>query len=236
MTRTNHAINFKKNSIIFYKSIYHFSKRKLTVLKQYLTENKKKDWIRKFKSLIRAPILFILKKDRNLRLYVDYRSLNKITIKNKHTLPLIEELINRLSNTAIYIKLNIKNIYHRIRIRPNDKWKTAFRTRYGHYKYIIISFNLTNTPVTFQAYINEALKDYLDIFYITYLDNICIYNRFIEKHEKYVRLILKRFRQYKLYAKLSKYKFSKIEIQFLGYIVRIKKIQIDSEKMAAIIN
>jgi hypothetical protein len=129
-----------------------------------------------------------------LRLYVDYRSLNKITIKNRHTLFLIGELINRLSNTIIYIKLNIRNIYHKIRVRSGDKWKTAFRTRYGYYKYIIIFFNLINTSVIFQTYINEALKDYLNIFYMAYFDDICIYSKSIEKYKEHVRLILERLR------------------------------------------
>jgi hypothetical protein len=133
---------------------------------------KKKNWIKKFKSLTEIFILFMPKKNKNLRLYVDYRSLNKLTIKNRHTLFLIGELIDRLSDTAIYIKLDIKNIYYKIRIRSDDKWKIAFRTRYDHYKYIMISFNLINAPATFQAYINEILKDYLDVFCVTYLDNI----------------------------------------------------------------
>jgi hypothetical protein len=115
-------------------------------------------------------------------------------IKNRYALSLIGELINRLSDAAIYIKLDIRNIYYRIRIRSDNKWKTAFRTRYGHYEYIIIFFDLTNTPAIFQAYINEILKSYLNIFCVAYLDDICIYNRFIEKYEEYVRLVLERFR------------------------------------------
>jgi hypothetical protein len=129
----------------------------------------------------------MLKKNINLRLYVDYRSLNKVTVKIKYTLFLIEKFIDRVSDTVIYIKLDIRNIYYKIRIRFNDKWKITFRTRYGYYKYIIISFNLINTPVTFQTYINEALKNYLNIFCIAYFDDICIYNKFIEKYKEYMR-------------------------------------------------
>jgi hypothetical protein len=136
----------------------------------------------------------MLKKNRNLRLYVDYRSLNKITIKNKYILFLIGEFIDRMSDAAIYIKLDIRDTYHKIRIYFSDKWKIAFRTRYGHYKYIIIFFDLINISATFQVYINEALKDYLNIFCIAYIDDICIYNKFIEKYEKYVRLVLERLR------------------------------------------
>jgi hypothetical protein len=176
------------------------------------------------------------KKNGNLRLYVDYRSLNKITIKNRYILFLIGELIDRLSDAAIYIKLNIRDIYYRIRIRSDDKWKIAFRTRYGYYKYIMIFFDLINIPATFQAYINEVLKGYLNIFCMMYLDDICIYSRSIEKYKEYVRLIFERLRQYKFYVKFSKCEFFKIEIQFLKYIIEIKGIQMDFEKMAAIVN
>jgi hypothetical protein len=121
MARIDHVIDFEKNSIIFYKFIYYFSEKELTVLKQYFTESEKKNWIRKFKILIKIPILFILKKNGNLRLYVDYYLLNKIMVKNEHTLSLIGEFIDRLSDTTIYTKLDISNIYYRIRIRFNDK-------------------------------------------------------------------------------------------------------------------
>jgi hypothetical protein len=149
MARIDHVIDFEKNSIIFYKFIYYFSEKELTVLKQYFTESEKKNWIRKFKILIKIPILFILKKDGSLRLYIDYRSLNKLTIKNKYALSLIKEFVNKLSDAAIYIKLNIKDIYYKIRIRFDNEWKIAFRTRYGHYEYIMIFFDLTNISATF---------------------------------------------------------------------------------------
>jgi hypothetical protein len=121
MARTNHAINLEENSIILYKLIYHLSERELIILKQYFIENEKKNWIRKSKSPAEISILFMPKKNKNLQLYVDYRSLNKLPVKNKHALFLIEEFIDKLSDTAIYIKLNIKNIYYKIRIRSDDK-------------------------------------------------------------------------------------------------------------------
>jgi hypothetical protein len=127
------------------------------------------------------------KSDRGLRFYVDYRALNKLTVKNRHALPLINETINRLSGAKIYIKLDLKNAYYRIRIEVSNKWKTAFRTRYGHFKYIIMPFGLTNTPATFQTYVNEALTGLFNIIYIAFLNNICIYNDLIEKHKKHVR-------------------------------------------------
>ena len=127
------------------------------------------------------------KSNGDLRFYVNYRALNKLTIKNRHTLSLIDETIDRLSNAKIYIKLNLKNAYHRIRMKAGNEWKTAFRTRYGHFEYMIMPFDLTNVLVTFQVYVNEILTGLLNIICITFLNNIYIYSDLIEKHEKHVR-------------------------------------------------
>jgi hypothetical protein len=129
----------------------------------------------------------VSKSDGDLRFYIDYRALNKLTVKNRHALPLIDETIDKLFNAKIYIKLDLKNAYHRIRIKVSNKWKIAFRTRYGHFEYIIMPFGLTNALATFQAYVNEILTGLLDIICVAFLDDIYIYSDLIEKHEKHVR-------------------------------------------------
>jgi hypothetical protein len=194
-----------------------------------------RDWIKKLISLAGAPILFVKKPDKNLRLCVDYRAFNKFIIRNRHPLPLIDETINRLAGIKVYTKLDLRDAYHRIRIKPGDKWKIAFRTRYGHYEYIIIPFNLTNAPATFQAYINETLNNYLDTFCVAYIDDICIYNDSLEKHEEHVRKVLDRLRKYGLYAKLSKCEFHKIEIQFLGFSMGIAGVSMNQAKVKIIL-
>ena len=122
-----------------------------------------KSWIKKSISPAKTPILFVPKKDNILRLCVDYRALNKFTVKNKYLLPLINKTIDRLANAKIFTKLDLRDAYHRIRIKLGDKWKTAFRTRYGHYEYLIILFELINAPATFQIHINKILGDFLNI-------------------------------------------------------------------------
>ena len=107
---------------------------------------------------------------------MDYRSLNKITIKNRYPLPLIEDLIDRLGRAKYFSKVDLQNAYHRIRIKPSDQWKTAFRTRYGHFEYTVIPFGLTNAPATFQAYIHKALAGFLNVFCIVYMDDILIFS------------------------------------------------------------
>ena len=153
--------------------------------------------------------MFVLKLDGLLRLYIDYRALNKIITKNRHSFPLINKLIDRLSGVKGYTKLDLRDAYHRIRIKKGDEWKTTFRTRYGLWEYVIISFRLTNVPATFQVYINKALDGLLDTIYIIYIDNIYIYSNFIKKYANYVRQILERLRKIDLYVKFFKYEFNK---------------------------
>jgi hypothetical protein len=127
------------------------------------------------------------KNNRGLRFYVDYRALNKLIVKNRHALLLIDETINRLSGAKIYTKLDLKDAYHRIRIKAGNKWKTAFRMRYGHFEYIIMFFGLTNTLATFQVYVNETLIELFNIICVAFLNDICIYSDLIEEYEKHVR-------------------------------------------------
>ena len=111
-----------------------------------------------------------------MRLYIDYKRLNTITIKNRHSLSLIIKTLNRLYSVNVFIKLDLKNIYYKIRIKINNKWKIIFRTRYNYFKYLIIFFKLINAPTIFQVYINKTLKNLVDVTCVIYLNNILIYN------------------------------------------------------------
>ena len=172
--RPEHAI--ETTSEPPYGPIYNLSEKELKVLREYLRDALAKGWIRESSSPAGALILFAPKKDGELRLCVDYRGLNKITKKNRYPLPLIGEILDRLSKAKVYTKLDLRNAYHQIRIREGDKWKTAFRMRYGHFEYLVLPFGLTNAPATFQAYINWALAGLMDVTCIVYLDNILIYS------------------------------------------------------------
>jgi len=138
-----------------------------------------------------ALIHFVKKKDGGLRLCVDYRQLNEITIKDRTPLPLIGESLDQLSSATIYTKLDIRDAYYNLRIRAGDEWKTTFRTQYSLYKYCVMPFGLTNAPASFQRWMNEILSEYLDIFCVSYLDDILIFSQNLEDHRKHVRTILK---------------------------------------------
>ena len=170
-----HAINLEDGKQPPYGPIYSLGPVKLETLKTYIETHLKTGFIQPSKSPAGAPILFDKKPDGSLRLCVDYRGLNNLTIKNQYPLPLIGESLDRLSRAKRFTQLDLTSVYHRMRIKEGDKGKTAFRTRYDHFKYQMMSFGLSNAPASFQGYINKILVEKLDIFVIVYLDDILIY-------------------------------------------------------------
>jgi len=204
------------------------------VLREYLEDKSRRGWIRRSSSPAGAPVLFVPKKDGTLRLCVDYRGLNKITIKNRTPLPLIGETLDRLSRAKRFTKLDLKDAYTRIRIRPGDEWKTAFRTRYGHFEYCVMPFGLCNAPATFQQYINEALAGLVDVCCVIYLDDILIYSENVEEHTDHVRQVLERLRRYKLFVNLKKCEFNTQQVEFLGFVVSTSGVAMEESRVTAI--
>jgi hypothetical protein len=166
-----------------------------------------------------APVLFVKKKDGSLRMCIDYRALNSQTVKNRYALPRIDELLDRLHDTKIFSKLDLTSGYYQILIALRDRYKTAFRTRYGHYEFNVMPFGLTNSPATFQTLMNEIFRDMLDICVIVYLDDILIYSKNPTEHEQHLRQVLKRLREHSLYVKKSKCDFFTNTIEYLGHII-----------------
>ena len=233
-TRVEHSIPIEEGKEVPFGPIYKLSANELRVLREYIDSSMAKGWIQRSESPAGSPILFVPKKDGTLRLCVDYRGLNRVTVKNRHPLPLISEILDRLSGAERYSVIDLRDAYHRIRVAPKDCWKTAFRTRYGHFEYKVMPFGLTNAPATFQAYINEALTGLLDVICIAYLDDIVIYSYDENQHADDVRKVLERLRQYGLFAKLSKCVFNTIEIDFVGYHIGTAGISMDMRRVITI--
>jgi hypothetical protein len=229
-----HAIETLPGETPPFQPLRNLSTNELAALRDYLSTAEANRWIRRSVSEAGAPILFAPKKDGALRLCVDYRGLNEITVKDRCPLPLISETLDRLSGAKVFSALDLKDAYYRIPIRKGDEWKTAFRTRYGHFEYQVMPFGLTNAPATFQAYINKALAGYLDEFCVVYLDDILIYSKTTEEHTRHVRLVLERLRKYALYANPKKCKFYTDEVEFLGFVVSDKGVSMDQERVATI--
>ena len=146
------------------------------------------------------------KKDGGLRFCVDYRQLNNITIKNRYALPLISELQDRFQGAKWFTKLDVRDAYYLVRMKEGEEWKTAFRTRYGHYEYLVMPFGLTNAPATFQSLINATLQEYLDVFVVAYLDDVLIYSAgTLKEHIQDVKKVMKKLQQKDLQLKIEKY-------------------------------
>jgi transposase InsO family protein len=229
-----HRIDLLEGAELPYGPLYPMSAFELEELRKYLDEAMRRGWIRPSRSSAGAPVIFVPKKDGRLRLCVDYRALNRITKKNRAALPLISEILDRLSTATLFTKLDLKDAYHRIRIRDGDQEKTAFRTKYGHFEYLVMPFGLTNAPATFQSYINECLRGLVDLTCIVYLDDILIYSQDPQDHVAHVRAVLARLQQCGLVVNLEKCAFHVKEIDFLGFIVSTAGIQMDPKRVQAI--
>jgi len=167
---------------------------------------------------------------------VNYRGFNKIIKKNRYLLSFIRETLDRLQGVVVFTKLNIRDTYHRIRIRKGDEWKTAFRTRYGYFKYIVMFFGLANALVIFQLYINRALVGLINIYYVIYLNNIFIYSVNPADHQRHIREVLEKFRNFKLYLKLFKCEFSVNRVEFFSFMIITRDIDMEGSRVEVITN
>ena len=218
------------------KAPYRMAPAEMKELKAQLDELLEKGYIQPSASPWGAPVLFVKKKDGTLRLCVDYRELNKRTIKNKYPLPRIDDLLDQLQGAGIFTKIDLRSGYHQLRIRKQDIAKTAFRTRYGHYEYVVMPFGLTNAPSVFMEFMNKILMDFLDKFVVVFIDDILIYSKNEEEHAQHLRMVLQRLREHKLYAKLSKCEFWMREVAFLGHVVSEEGVKVDPQKIQAIMD
>jgi hypothetical protein len=189
------------------KRPYRMPPNELAELKIQLQDLLDKGFIHPSASPWGCPALFVKKKDNSLRLCVDYRPLNAVTIKNKYPLPRIDILFDQLAGAKVFSKIDLRSGYHQIKIRPRDIPKTAFSTRYGLYKYLVMSFGLTNAPANFMYLMNSVFMQELDKFVVVFIDDTLIYSKNPEDHAKYLHVILQRLRDHHLYAKFSKCEF-----------------------------
>lgn len=210
------------------------SATELAELKKQLIELEAAGFIRPSKSPFGAPILFVKKKDGTMRMCVDYRALNRITIKNSYPLPRVDELFDRLQGARFFSKIDLRSGYHQIRISPEDVPKTAFRTRYGHYEFLVLPFGLTNAPATFMHLMHQTMRPLLDECALVFLDDILIYSKTLEEHQQHVRRVLDALREQKLYAKESKCEFFKHEVEFLGHRVGRDGVRMMQDKVEAV--
>jgi hypothetical protein len=218
------------------KRPYRMPPNELAELKIQLQDLLDKGFIRPSASPWGCPALFIKKKDNSLRLCVDYRPLNAVTIKNKYPLPCIDILFDQLAGAKVFSKIDLRSGYHQIKIRPCDIPKTAFSTTYGLYEYLVMSFGLTNTPAYFMYLMNSVFMPELDKFVVVFIDDILIYSKTKEDHADHIRVVLQRLRDHRLYAKFSKCEFWLDSVKFLGHTISSDGISVDPTKVQEVMD
>ncbi|GJS04585.1 putative nucleotidyltransferase, ribonuclease H [Tanacetum coccineum] len=217
-------------------SIDEMNSRAAKITFRQLKELFDKGFIRPSSSLWGAPILFVKKKDGSFRMCIDYRELNKLTVKNRYPLPRIDGLFDQLQGYNIYSKIDLRSGYHQLRVREEDIPKTAFRTRYGHYEFRVMPFGLTNAPAVFMDLMNHVCKPYLDKFVIVFIDDILIYSHNEKEHKEHLKTILELLKEEELYAKFSKCEFWINTVKFLGHVIDSSGIHVDPAKIEAVKN
>ena len=179
---------------------------------------------------------FVKKKDETLRLCVDYRPLNEVTIKNKYPLPRIDLLFDQLAGAKVFSKIDLRSGYHQIKIKPEDIPKTTFTTRYGLYEYLVMSFDLTNAPAHFMYLINSVFMPELDKFVVVFIDDILVYSKNKTEHAEQLRIVLTRLREHQLYAKFNKCDFWLKEVRFLGHVLSEEGVVVDLSKVKDVLD
>jgi len=230
-------INLKEGSTPPWGPIYPLSEEELQVLQEWLGEMERTGKIRHSTSAAGSPILFVPKPHgRGLRLCVNYRALNRITVPNRYPLPLMQELQDRVQGAEWFTKMDLKNGFHLIRIKEGDEWKTAFRTRYGLFEFQVMPFGLTNAPSTFQDMMNHVLSDMLDVGVLAYMDDIQVYADTEEGHDRTVKEVLKRLQNNGLAISPEKCVWKTTEVEFLGYVIGRDGIRMSDDKVQAVLH
>ena len=229
-----HVIPLEPGARPVYRPCYRLTQAEKAKVERQVTELLRKGYIEPSQSPWGAPVLFVPKKDGGLRICIDYRALNKLTVKNRYPLPRIEDLLEQLQGAKVFSGLDLASGYWQIRINDEDVPKTAFRTHMGHYQWRVLSFGLTNCPSTFQQVMNDVFRDYLNKFVIIYLDDILIYSRSAAEHEHHLRLVLQRLREHQLYCRPHKCHFNQSEIEYLGHIMGTAGVKVDPRKVQAV--
>ncbi|GKE03591.1 putative reverse transcriptase domain-containing protein, partial [Tanacetum coccineum] len=215
---------------------YRLAPSEMQELSNQLQELADRGFIRPSTSPLGAPVLFVKKKDGYFRMCIDYRELNKLTVKNRYPLPIIDDLFDQLQGSSVYLKIDLRSGYHQLRVRDEDIPKTAFTTRYGHNEFQVMPFSLTNAPAVFMDLMNRVCKPYLDKIVIVFIDDILIYSRNEEEHANHLRIILELLKKEKLYAKFSKCDFWIRIVQFLGHLIDSQGLHVDPAKIEAVKN
>jgi hypothetical protein len=239
----DHAIELLRaadgsESVVPWGPLYNMSRDELLVLRKTLTDLLDKEFIRVSRSPAAAPVLFVRKPGGGLRFCCDYRALNKLTRKDRYPLPLIQETLNRIGKAKWFTKMDVIAAFHKVRIKEGDEWKTAFRTRFGLFEWLVTPFGLANAPSTFQRYINLTLQEFLDDFVSAYVDDVLVFTDGTrEQHREHVRKVIQKLQEAGLHLDIDKCEFEVTSTKYLGFIIEAGQgLRMDPAKIQAIID
>ena len=216
--------------------VYPLSREEREEVREFVKEQLRKGYIRPSKSPQTAPVFFVGKKDGKKRMVQDYRYLNEWTVKNNYPLPLISDILDNIGTKKLFTKMDLRGGYNNVRIKEGDEWKAAFTTPEGSFEPTVMFFRLTNSPATFQAMMNELLRDLINTGkVVVFIDDVIVGMETEEGHDELVAEVVKRLEENDLYVKLEKCKWKVKEVEFLGVIIGPEGIKMEREKVKGVL-